>query len=92
MLDRLTRRIMESLHQSARDTIIPVKEVLKKNVNTQVDIGGKILKLGTVLLIFFGVLRIGRGEEQKKQEGPSTIVINNYLTDPARNGCYEERR
>lgn len=84
MLDRLTQRIMESLHRSAQETIVPVKEVLKKNVNTQVDIGGKILKLGTVLLLFFGVLKIGSKEEPKKQDGPSTIIVNNYLMDPTK--------
>ena len=79
MLDKLTQRIMDSLHRSARETIIPVKEVLKKNVNTQVDIGGKILKLSTVLLVFFGILKMNHPEEKTMPETPSTIVINNYL-------------
>ena len=80
MLDKLTRRVVDSFHRSAKETIIPVKEVLKKNVNTQMDIGGKILKLGTMLLIFFGILKISSGDSRRPApEVPSTIIINNYI-------------
>lgn len=80
MLDKLTQRIMDSLHRSAKDTIIPMKEAMKKNVDMQVNIGSGILKFGTMILLFLGILKMGGEEERKtKPELPSTIVINNYI-------------
>lgn len=80
MLDKLTKRIMDSFHRNAQDTIIPMKEAMKKNVDMQVNIGSGILKFGTMILLFFGILKMGGKEEQKpRQDLPSTIVINNYI-------------
>ena len=82
MLDKLTQRIMDSLHRSAKNTIIPVKEVLKKNVNTQMDIGGKVLKFGTLILMLLGVMKMrDQDSQQPRTDVPSTIVINNYIRD-----------
>lgn len=81
MLDKLTQRIMDSFHKSAKDTIIPMKEAIKKNVDMQVNIGSGLLKFGTMILLFFGVLKMSNIEERKttQPELPSTIVINNYI-------------
>lgn len=81
MLDKLTQKIMDSLHRSAKDTIIPMKEAMKKNVDMQVNIGSGLLKFGTMILLFFGVLKMSSSDDERKTkpELPSTIVINNYI-------------
>ena len=81
MIDKLTQKIVDSLHKSAKETIIPIKEVLQKNVDMHTDIGGKILKLGTVLLVFFGILKMTDREDKPNydQDVPRTIIINNYI-------------
>ncbi len=81
MLDKLTQKIMDSIHRSAKDTIIPMKEAMKKNVDMQVNIGSGLLKFGTMILLFFGVLKMSSSDDERKTkpELPSTIVINNYI-------------
>ncbi len=82
MLDKLTRRIMDSFHRSAQDTIIPMKNAMKKNVDTQVNVGSGILKLSTMILLFFGILKISGPDDNKpKPEMPGTIIINNYIRE-----------
>lgn len=80
MLDQLTKKIMDSFHRNAQNTIIPMREAVKKNVNTQISLGSGALKLGTMILLFFGILKMSdRQSEKPKPEIPSTIVINNYI-------------
>ena len=81
MLDKLTQKIMDSFHRSAKDTIIPMKEAMKKNVDMQVNIGSGLLKFGTMILLFFGVLKMSSSDDERKTkpELPSTIVINNQI-------------
>lgn len=83
MLDKLTERIMASFHKNARESITPVVNVMKKNVNAQMDIGGKLLKLGTTILVFIGLIRMSGREniENPRRENPGTIIINNYIQD-----------
>lgn len=82
MLDKLTQRIVDSFHRSAKKTIIPVKEVLKHNVNTQMDIGSKALKFGTLILMILGIMKMRDKEDPvQKSEVPSTIIINNYIRE-----------
>lgn len=82
MLDKFTRRIMDSFHRNAKNTIIPMKEAMKRNVDTQINVGSGILKFTTMILLFFGILKMGGGMEAKpKPDVPSTIVINNYIRE-----------
>jgi hypothetical protein len=65
-----------------KDKVIPLKAVLKKNIDTQMDVGSKILKFGTMVLILFGILKMKDDIQQPSQNNlPGTIVINNYLGD-----------
>ena len=81
MLDKLTQRIMESFNRNAKNTIIPMKEAMKKNVDTQISVGSTILKFGTMILLFFGILKMNdRQDNKQKPDMPSTIVINNYIS------------
>ena len=80
MLDRLTKRIMDSFHQNAKTTLLPIKEAMKKNVDAQISIGSGILKFGTMILLLFGVIKMTNKEDLPKHNDiPSTIVINNYI-------------
>ena len=84
MLDRLTKRIMDSFHQNAKTTLLPIKEAMKKNVDAQISIGSGVLKFGTMILLFLGILKMGSKENQISNSNPnlpSTIVINNYIRD-----------
>ena len=80
MLDRFTQRLMDSLHRSVKDKVIPFKAVLKKNMSMQMDIGSMVLKFGTMVLMLFGILKMKDDIQQPaKNELPGTIIINNYL-------------
>jgi hypothetical protein len=82
MLDKFTQRLMDSLHKSVKDKVIPLKEVLKRNVNARVDMGSTILKFGTMVLMLFGILKMkDNGQQPNKNDIPGTIIINNYLGD-----------
>ena len=82
MLDRLTKRIMDSFHQNAKTTLLPIKEAMKKNVDAQISIGSGVLKFGTMILLFLGILKMGGKEDRISNPNlPSTIVINNYIRD-----------
>lgn len=82
MLDRLTKRIMDSFHQNAKTTLLPIKEAMKKNVDAQISIGSGVLKFGTMILLFLGILKMGGKEDHISNPNlPSTIVINNYIRD-----------
>ena len=80
MLDKFTQRLMDSLHRSMRQTVIPVKEAIKKNINMQIDIGTMLLKFGTMILLLIGMTKETKSDsQQKKIAPPNTIIINNYL-------------
>lgn len=85
MLDKFTQRIVDSFHRSAKQTIKPIRNALRKNANAQLDIGSKALKLGTLILIILGFVKTKDViNSSEKKEVPSTIIINNYIRDPYR--------
>ena len=81
MLDKLAEKIMASFHKNAKESIPPMVNVMKKNADYQMDIGGKLLKLGTTILVFIGLIKMGNREDprSKRSDVPSTIIINNYI-------------
>lgn len=81
MLDKFTQRLMDSLHRSVKKTVIPMREVLRQNVNAQMDIGSKLLKFGTMILLFLGITKMNQLEDRPKKLEQPTIIINNYLND-----------
>ena len=82
MLDKFTQRLMDSIHKSVKDKVVPMKAVLKKNVQARMDLGSMVLKFGTMLLILSGVLKMkDNAQAPAKNELPGTIIINNYLYD-----------
>ena len=82
MLDKFTQRLMDSLHKGVQDKIIPMRDMLRSNVNSRMDLGSKALKFGTMLLVLFGIIKMKDNDRlPPKNDPPSTIVINNYLYD-----------
>lgn len=88
MFDRLTQKIAETMGKSVKETVQPIKTEMTKKVDSKVDLYSRILRLGVLIFLFIeGTKRVTDSENNDDRQGPSHIIINNYIRD----GRKEER-
>lgn len=78
MLDKLTEKLAIKMGRSVQKAAEPIKAEVQKTANNKVDLYSKILRLGVLIFLFIdGTRRVtdARGQDN----GPSQIIINNYL-------------
>ena len=78
MFDKMTKKLAEKMGRTVKEAAVPIQKGLKQAADNKVDLYSKILRLGVLILLFVdGTRRVAN--EVNKDQGPSQIIINNYI-------------
>ena len=80
MFDRLTKKMAEKMGRSVKEVAEPIKNEMKKTVDSKVDLYSRILKLGVLIFLFIDGTKRVNNIINDPGNSPNHIVINNYLT------------
>ena len=85
MFDKMTKKLAEKMGRSVKEAAEPIKNGMKQAANHKVDLYSRILRLGVLVILFIeGTRRISG--DQRPENSPNQIIINNYLNDRWKDG------
>ena len=80
MFEKITNKVAEKMGRSVKTQIVPIKNKVAKTVDDKVDLYSKILKLGVLIFLFIDGTRRVNNISNERNNVPSQIIINNYLS------------
>ena len=79
MFDKLTKKMATKMGRTVKEAAEPIRNGVRQAANNKVDLYSRILRLGVLILLFVDGTRRVANEVTKDSNGPSHIIINNYI-------------
>ena len=79
MLEKLTDKLTKKMGQSVQKATEPVREKVSKTANHSVDFWSRVARLGLLVVLFVEGTKRVASEPKDDANGPSQIIINNYV-------------
>lgn len=79
MFDNLTKKLAKKVGQSVQEVAQPIQNKVSTVANNKVDLWSRVLRLGVLIFLFVDGTRRVVAEPKNNDNGPSQIVINNYI-------------